>query len=73
MLCTRWNRLFIREVEISMVLASALGTWKRSCINMALVMVSEACPTWEMRFSMEVTVWADRACSERMLSSMTMP
>ena len=73
MLCTRWNRLFIREVEISRVLASDLGTWNRSCTIMAPVMVSEACPTWETRFSMEVTVWADRACSERMLSSMTMP
>ena len=37
-----------------------------------LVIVSEDEDTWDIRFSRELTVWADRTCSDRMLSFMTM-
>ena len=71
MLRARWKRLFILEVEIVLSFASSMGMRNTSCTNRELVMVSEDADTWDIRFSRELTVWADSTCSERMLSFMT--
>ena len=73
MFWARWNRLFIREVVMVLFPAMSVGIRKISCTNRELVMVSEEEATWDIRFSMELTVWEESTCSERMLSFITIP
>ena len=72
MLRARWKRLLILEAEIVLSFASSMGIRNTSCTNRELVIVSEDEDTWDIRFSRELTVWADSTCSDRMLSFMTM-